>query len=270
MGHFEPPNEPYLEEGLWERFGVKFGSSDQEDEISHFSPWEIRTEQNLDRLTFDSSTIDPENVNLLKSAVAAAVVQPQWAVFQIAPAPKEAYETSSGQVQYYNTIVPLPLALTDIVGRLDAGYYRQMAALVHDIATISRNAVTFNGENDAISTDAKNLEEFLRAVLDGSSNAADAEVYANQGAEEEDDDEPSPPPRTRARISYDTRRTQNSSGRRRGTRARRGRVDDSITEEESDSTESSYSSDSSSSSSDGDEASPTPRQARNTRIRLRT
>jgi len=46
--------------------------------------------------------------------------------------------------------VALPLGLSDIAQRLESGYYRQPAAVLHDIGTIRANAVTFNAEGSPI------------------------------------------------------------------------------------------------------------------------
>lgn len=44
----------------------------------------------------------------------------------------------------------LPLGLSDIARRLESGYYRQPAAVLHDIQTIHANAATFNAEGSEI------------------------------------------------------------------------------------------------------------------------
>lgn len=45
---------------------------------------------------------------------------------------------------FYNRAVPLPMGLADIAVRLSSGYYRQPAALEHDIALLEHNAAMFN------------------------------------------------------------------------------------------------------------------------------
>lgn len=51
---------------------------------------------------------------------------------------------------YYNRCVPLPLGLVDISIRLASGYYRQPAALRHDIQLLASNARLFNADDAPI------------------------------------------------------------------------------------------------------------------------
>lgn len=51
---------------------------------------------------------------------------------------------------WYTERVALPLALADVRARLEAGYYRQPAAVAHDAATIAANAAAFNGPESAV------------------------------------------------------------------------------------------------------------------------
>ena len=55
-------------------------------------------------------------------------------------------------------MVPLPLALPDLVDRLRNNYYRHVGALQHDVNTIASNAELYNGAgSDVASTAAGNL-----------------------------------------------------------------------------------------------------------------
>lgn len=54
------------------------------------------------------------------------------------------------RVVYYNRCVPLPLGLVDISIRLASGFYRQPAALRHDIQLLASNARLFNEDQAAI------------------------------------------------------------------------------------------------------------------------
>lgn len=46
---------------------------------------------------------------------------------------------------WYTAVVPLPLALPDILQRLKSNYYRHVDALQHDAGTIASNAELYNG-----------------------------------------------------------------------------------------------------------------------------
>jgi Bromodomain len=58
----------------------------------------------------------------------------------------------SSQVVHYNRCVPLPLGLVDISIRLAGGFYRQPAALRHDVQLLASNARLFNDDQAAIIT----------------------------------------------------------------------------------------------------------------------
>ena len=51
---------------------------------------------------------------------------------------------------WYTAIVPLPLALPDLMQRLRSNYYRQVEALQHDAETIADNAELYNGERSDV------------------------------------------------------------------------------------------------------------------------
>jgi hypothetical protein len=56
---------------------------------------------------------------------------------------------------WYTAVVPLPLALPDILQRLKSNYYRHVDALQHDAGTIASNAELYNGAgSDAAKTAA--------------------------------------------------------------------------------------------------------------------
>ena len=54
------------------------------------------------------------------------------------------------RVVFYNRCVPLPLGLVDISIRLAGGFYRQPAALRHDVQLLASNARLFNDDQAAI------------------------------------------------------------------------------------------------------------------------
>ena len=65
--------------------------------------------------------------------------------------------------------MPLPLSLAEVEARLAGKYYRQLAAVVHDLQVIAENAVMFNGADSGIAQDAKgppspHLSCSLRAI----------------------------------------------------------------------------------------------------------
>ena len=51
---------------------------------------------------------------------------------------------------WYTAVVPLPLAIPDLLERVRSGYYRQPQALQHDARTIASNAVLFNGDGSEV------------------------------------------------------------------------------------------------------------------------
>ena len=51
---------------------------------------------------------------------------------------------------WYTAVVPLPLALPDLMQRLRSNYYRQVEALQHDAETIASNAELYNGESSDV------------------------------------------------------------------------------------------------------------------------
>ena len=54
------------------------------------------------------------------------------------------------RVVFYNRCVPVPLGLVDISIRLAGGFYRQPAALRHDVRLLAANARLFNDDQAAI------------------------------------------------------------------------------------------------------------------------
>ncbi len=52
-------------------------------------------------------------------------------------------------------MVALPIGLHTVLSRLLSGYYRQPAAINHDIDTIAHNAADFNGEDSKIAAEAR-------------------------------------------------------------------------------------------------------------------
>ena len=55
---------------------------------------------------------------------------------------------------WYTAVVPLPLALPDLVRRLRNGYYRHVEALQHDASTIASNAELYNGAGSDVANTA--------------------------------------------------------------------------------------------------------------------
>ena len=51
---------------------------------------------------------------------------------------------------WYTAVVPLPVALPDLMQRLRSNYYRQAAALQHDAETIASNAELYNGDGSDV------------------------------------------------------------------------------------------------------------------------
>lgn len=60
----------------------------------------------------------------------------------------------AGVPVWYTAVVPLPLALPDLLERLRNGYYRHMEALQHDASTIATNAQLYNGAGSDVADTA--------------------------------------------------------------------------------------------------------------------
>ncbi len=60
----------------------------------------------------------------------------------------------AGVPVWYTAVVPLPLALPDLVQRLQNGYYRHAEALEHDASTIASNAELYNGAGSDVANTA--------------------------------------------------------------------------------------------------------------------
>ena len=269
-------------EQLWERFGVQWiGSDGNNDEFSYHCPWELRRVTTTAR-SYDREVIDNQIKERMKSAIVEAAKNDNWDVFQIAPLMSDAYHSHRGSVEFYNTVVALPIGLVDISSRVENNYYRRSAALERDICLLAENAKEFNGTENSVYHDAKKLERFLLDVLEGSADAADAEVYSGRAiSESEDDDVRRPQRRQRTRATRQTRSTRRAPTRsQRRTRRRSPTPESTDRDEEPElSSEDGSSSSSSSSSSDEDsdrepeqqeqEGNPGRRQPRSTTIRLR-
>ena len=55
---------------------------------------------------------------------------------------------------WYTAVVPLPLALPDILQRLRSNYYRHVDALQHDAGIIASNAELYNGAGSDVAKTA--------------------------------------------------------------------------------------------------------------------
>ena len=60
----------------------------------------------------------------------------------------------AGVPVWYTAVVPLPLALPDLLERLRNGYYRHVEALQHDASTIASNAQLYNGAGSDVADTA--------------------------------------------------------------------------------------------------------------------
>lgn len=52
-------------------------------------------------------------------------------------------------------MVALPLALETMIARLEEGYYRQAASILHDARVIASNAALFNGPGSELAADGR-------------------------------------------------------------------------------------------------------------------
>ena len=281
---FHVLDHPYENaEQLWERFGVQWiGNDGNNDEFSYHCPWELRRVTTTPRSSYDRETIENRIKERMKSAIVEAAKNDNWDVFQIAPFMSDAYHSRRGSVEFYNTVVALPIGLVDISSRVENNYYRRPAALERDICLLAENAKEFNGAENSVYHDAKKLERFLLAVLDGSADAADAEVYSGRAiSESEDEVVRRPQSRQRTRATRQTRSTRRAPTRpQRRTRQRSLTPESTDKDEEPDLSSDDDSSSSSSSSDDQDSdmepeqqeprENPGRRQPRSTTIRLRT
>lgn len=70
-------------------------------------------------------------------------------------------QSTAGGLAFYNAKVALPLGLSTLAMRLQNGYYRQSAAIVHDAQTIAANAEEFNGPDSMYTRLAKGWLKLL-------------------------------------------------------------------------------------------------------------
>jgi len=102
-------------------------------------------------------------------AVSAAVLEEDFAVFADAPHEHLAFEGEGGQMLFYNTFIPLPFGLQQIIDRCLAGFYRSAEAIAFDARLIASNAEAFNGAGTDISRHAQRLADGLESVARGHS-----------------------------------------------------------------------------------------------------
>lgn len=276
MGSFQVPICVYTESNLWERFTVVW----QDGETSSHSPWELRTPDNLSNSS-DTLAIPQQLGDRVKQAIATASQQECWELFQIAPLSTDIFTTYRGVNEYYNQVVALPIGLADIQERIDNNYYRQQSALANDISTLARNAGQFNGNGSDVHKDAKTLQAYLLAVMEGTSEVVDAGVYAAQSAAasevEEEENTRTQRSRRNGRQSNGQAQPTRRSNRRAQRRLINEMMEDELTEEEeqffpTSAEEDSLDSSSSESSSSDDEDTPHETAgppAASTRFRLR-
>ncbi|KAJ9504610.1 hypothetical protein QJQ45_030489, partial [Haematococcus lacustris] len=92
----------------------------------------------------------------------------EFEVFMQTPGPRHAFMPAEGGPRaYYNIRVPLPLSVNDVRDRLLSRYYRQVAAIRHDMQLIALNALAFHGSGTAIADSAAVLYTSFMALLDG-------------------------------------------------------------------------------------------------------
>ncbi|GFH27032.1 uncharacterized protein HaLaN_25288, partial [Haematococcus lacustris] len=108
----------------------------------------------------------------------------EFEVFMQTPGPRHAFMPAEGGPRaYYNIRVPLPLSVNDVRDRLLSRYYRQVAAIRHDMQLIALNALAFHGSGTAIADSAAVLYTSFMALLDGRNGACrqDSLVQGSNG-----------------------------------------------------------------------------------------
>lgn len=178
--------------GLWERFEVAWTEPPRQEpaaegapppaplstDPTRHAPWELfPVGADAAAARAEAPSLPPAAAARAAAAVEAAAGHDRWAVFQAAPEWDEAYRSGAGRQEYYNRRVAVPLALMEISARLHLGYYRQAAALEHDVRTVAANAAAFHGAGSAIAADARAMEAFLLAAV-GGEEGGDVEAYA--------------------------------------------------------------------------------------------
>lgn len=215
LSDYHTPESPYEEANLlWERFGVQYMDESNVSNVSHHSPWELRS-VDVDLGMYDKEKVNPSTVSLMIECIGEASKREAWELFQVAPLVNDCYESRRLIPEFYNQVVALPIGLADISARLQGNYYRRVAAVKDDISLLAKNAADFNGDDSDIVDDAKSLVNYLSSVLDGTADIADAEIFCQRTAstdEDESNQEMARPsrrgrPRTRQTV-VPTRRTR--------------------------------------------------------------
>lgn len=67
---------------------------------------------------------------------------------------------------WYTAVVPLPLALPDVLARVKNGYYRHVQALEQDAHNIASNAALFNGPASEIAILAEGAPCTLKFIIE--------------------------------------------------------------------------------------------------------
>eukprot|EP00884_Botryococcus_braunii_P018016 jgi/Botrbrau1/4899/Bobra.118_1s0013.1 len=219
---------PYGCGNLWERYTVlwdppEVGSSTASEEISEHSPWEIfEVGQTAEAVRGEACTLDDQLVVRTMMAVEQALADPKYELFVKSPGPRESHPGPNREVVYYNSVVALPLGLESVMERLTSGYYRQAAAVLHDISTIAKNATEYNGQGTEIADEAQELERTLRAAVQEGNEVED--VHHDEDLSEADDIAMEAT-ETGSNLQWQQRRRIRRSGRPRAP-AEQGQEDD--------------------------------------------
>jgi len=109
----------------------------------------------------DMPSLDPATACMLIERVRKARANPDYDPFMDTIGSDVSFTQCDGTRANYCSLVPLPMALDTVLRRLQLGYYRQVDAFRHDVATILSNCELFNGGESEYTVSAAELQNEL-------------------------------------------------------------------------------------------------------------
>ena len=163
------PNSGQWQGSPWNSFLVEYYNvTAPEDKTQAHSCWELYDEDVLrrirdgtERVDADTPTLDRATVARLMDRVRRALAKLEYDAFTKTIGSEVSFPQVDGSRVNYCSLVPLPMALDLILNRLASGYYRQVEAFKHDLATLRGNCELFNGDGSEYTTSAVALEREL-------------------------------------------------------------------------------------------------------------
>ncbi|KAK9915369.1 hypothetical protein WJX75_008121 [Coccomyxa subellipsoidea] len=175
---------PWGSESLWERFTIHWDEPVGADP-SQQSPWEMFNEDvQPEEVLAEAPALEPSLQLRASAALERLSRAPRFQLFHETPTPDAVFSTGDEDTPvWYTAVVPLPLAIPDLLERVRSGYYRQPQALQHDARTIASNAVLFNGDGSEVALLADELAGCIIAAVQGQ------EVVINEATGVDDDED---------------------------------------------------------------------------------